>query len=452
MKRKIVAVMLAAVVVSASVVGCGENKTTETESKKVQTTTVATTKKTTSNHDAIKKYIEKADKIVIVKDAKNLDMEKAVSSMVSESQKDNVESVTVDDSKVDSTKAGTYPLTITVKLKEETADQKEETTTDNTKTESEVKTETSKADNKTETTAKDEVKDTKTETNASESKDTESKDTTTNNKQENEKNTIKDTVDVIVADKDKADDLLNNGSAVVGDDSKVEVKDDKEVASNDTKKEETDKKTEEKKEETTKKEDSSKKDDSKKEETKKDTSSKTESSSSDKKQDNTTNTATPSQPAASKPAASKPAETKPSKPSTNTNSGSNQENSTPAPSKPAHQHNYVAQTHVVHHDATGHNEPYVVQEAWDEQVTTYEEYAWSCCNVCGADCTNNLIEHQKAHALAYEGGGHHTEYGTRPVTTTVHHDAVYGTRWVQDSAAWDETVVDGYVCSCGARK
>lgn len=435
--------MLAAVVVSASVVGCGENKTTETESKKVQTTTVATTKKTTSNHDAIKKYIEKADKIVIVKDAKNLDMEKAVSSMVTESQKDNVESVTVDDSKVDSTKAGTYPLTITVKLKDETAVQKEETTTDNAKTESAVKTETSKTDNKTETTAKDEVKDTKTETNASESKDTESKDTTTDNKQESDKNTIKDTVDVTVADKDKADDLLNNGSAVVGDDSKVEVKEDKEIASNDTKKEETDKKTEEKKEETSKKEET------KKEETKKDTSSKTESSSSDKKQDNTTNTATPSKPAASKPAETKPA---PSKPSTNTNSGSNQGNSTPAPSKPAHQHNYVAQTHVVHHDATGHNEQYVVQAAWDEQVTTYEDYAWSCCNVCGADCTADPGEHAYQHAIKGEGGGHHTEYGTRPVTTTVHHDAVYGTRWVQDSAAWDETVVDGYVCSCGARQ
>lgn len=385
MKRRIVAVMLAALFVSTSVVGCGENKTTE--SKKVQTTTVATTKKATSNHDAIKKYIEKADKIVIVKDAKNLDMEKAVSSMVTESQKDNVESVTVDDSKVDSTKAGTYPLTITVKLKDETADQKEETTTDN--------------------------------------------------KQESDKNTIKDTVDVTVADKDKADDLLNNGSAVVGDDSKVEVKDDKEVVSNDTKKEETDKKTEEKKEETPKKEET------KKEETKKDTSSKTESSSSDKKQDNTTNTA------ASKPAGTKPST---SKPSANTNSGSNQGNSTQKPSKPAHQHNYIAQTHVVHHEATGHNEQYVVQAEWDEQVTTYEDYAWECCNVCGADCTADPWGHMEQHALAYEGGGYHTEYGTRPVTTTVHHDAVYGTRWVQDSAAWDETVVDGYVCSCGARK
>ena len=401
MKRRIVAVMLAALFVSTSVVGCGNNKTTE--SKKVQTTTVATTKKATSNHDAIKKYIEKADKIVIVKDAKNLDMEKAVSSMVSESQKDNVESVTVDDSKVDSTKAGTYPLTITVKLKDETAVQKEETTTDN--------------------------------------------------KQESDRNTIKDTVDVVVADKDKADDLLNNGSAVVGDDSKVEVKEDKEIASNDTKKEETDKKTEEKKEETSKKEET-KKEETKKEETKKDTSTKTESSSSDKKQDNTTNTATPSQPAASKPAASKPAETKPapSKPSTNTNSGSNQGNSTPAPSKPAHQHNYVPQTHVVHHEATGHNEQYVVQAEWDEQVTTYEDYDWACCNVCGADITNCINEHTYQHAINYEGGGWHTEYGTRPVTTTVHHDAVYGTRWVQDSAAWDETVVDGYVCSCGARK
>ena len=441
MKRKIVAIMLAAVVVSASVVGCGENKTTE--SKKVQTTTVATTKKTTSNHDAIKKYIEKADKIVIVKDAKNLDMEKAVSSMVSESQKDNVESVTVDDSKVDSTKAGTYPLTITVKLKDETAVQKEETTTDNAKTESAVKTETSKTDNKTETTAKDEVKDTKTETNASESKDTESKDTTTDNKQESDKNTIKDTVDVTVADKDKADDLLNNGSAVVGDDSKVEVKEDKEIASNDTKKEETDKKTEEKKEETSKKEET------KKEETKKDTSSKAESSSSDKKQDNTTNTATPSKPAASKPAETKPA---PSKPSTNTNSGNNQGNSTQKPSKPAHQHNYVPQTHVVHHEATGHNEQYVVQAEWDEQVTTYEDYVWECCNVCGADCTADPWGHMEQHALAYEGGGYHTEYDKRPVTTPVHHDAVYGTRWVQDSPAWDETVVDGYACSCGARQ
>lgn len=135
-----------------------------------------------------------------------------------------------------------------------------------------------------------------------------------------------------------------------------------------------------------------------------------------------------------------------------TNSGSNKDNSNKTETKPVHQHNYVAQTHVVHHEATGHNEQYVIQDAWDEQVTTYEDYAWECCNVCGADCTADPWGHMEKHALAYEGGGYHTEYGTRPITKTVHHEAVYGTRWVQDTAAYDETVVDGYVCSCGARK
>ena len=95
---------------------------------------------------------------------------------------------------------------------------------------------------------------------------------------------------------------------------------------------------------------------------------------------------------------------------------------------------------------------HVIQDAWDEQVTTYEDYAWDCCNVCGADCTADPGGHAYQHAIKGEGGGHHTEYDSRPVTKTVHHDAVYGTRWVQDTAAYDETVVDGYVCSCGARK
>lgn len=94
----------------------------------------------------------------------------------------------------------------------------------------------------------------------------------------------------------------------------------------------------------------------------------------------------------------------------------------------------------------------MVQDAWDEQVTTYEDYPWDCCNVCGADCTADPGGHAYQHAIKGEGGGHHTEYDSRPVTKTVHHDAVYGTRWVQDTAAYDETVVDGYVCSCGARK
>ena len=220
MRRKIVAILLAVMTVSTAVIGCGDNKTTETESKKVQTSTE------TSDHDEIKKYIKNADEIVIVKDAKNLDLEKAVNSLVSEEQKAKVESVTVDDSKVDSTKAGTYPLTITVKLKAETTEQNIASST----------TESS----------------------------TESQDASTTEK---EPDTVKDTVDVIVAEKKDAEDLLNKGSAVIGDDSKVEVKKDKKNASNDGKEEE--KKTEDSSKQEVSNKTDSKKEESKKEDTKK---------------------------------------------------------------------------------------------------------------------------------------------------------------------------------------
>ena len=231
------------------------------------------------------------------------------------------------------------------------------------------------------------------------------------------------------------------------DESKEDVKEDKKVVSETTKEKETSKKSDSVKEESKKEEskkDESKKSDSKenaskKSNSKKDTSTKTTkttSSSSNKKQETTKPSTSTTKPSTSKPSSS-------------TN---NKGNSSQTETKPAHQHNYVAQTHTVHHDATGHNEQYVVQAAYDEQVTTYENYAWDCCNVCGADCTADPGGHAYQHAIKGEGGGHHTEYGTRPVTKTVHHDAVYGTKWVQDSAVYDETVVDGYVCSCGARK
>ena len=404
MKKKFVAILLVTMMISTSIIGCGEKKAVEIDNKTVETTTK------TSDHDEIKKYIKNADELVVVKDAKNLDMEKAVNSLVSEEQKAKVESVTVDDSKVDSTKAGTYPLTITVKLKAETTEQNIASST----------TESS----------------------------TESQDASTTEK---EPDTVKDTVDVIVAEKKDAEDLLNKGSAVIGDDSKVEVKEDKKNASNDGKEEE--KKTEDSsKQEVSNKTDSkkeeSKKEDTKKNDTKKEPSKQEKHAKNDSKKNETSNTSTSNKKQeTTKPTPSTSTTTKPA-----TNSGSNKDNSNKIETKPVHQHNYVAQTHVVHHEATGHNEPYVVQDAWDEQVTTYEDYPWDCCNVCGADCTADPGGHAYQHAIKGEGGGHHTEYDSRPVTKTVHHDAVYGTRWVQDTAAYDETVVDGYVCSCGARK
>lgn len=402
MKKKFVAILLVTMMISTSIIGCGEKKAVEIDNKTVETTTK------TSDHDEIKKYIKNADELVVVKDAKNLDMEKAVNSLVSEEQKAKVESVTVDDSKVDSTKAGTYPLTITVKLKAET-------------------TEYSILNNR---------------------KQHRKSDASTTEK---EPDTVKDTVDVIVAEKKDAEDLLNKGSAVIGDDSKVEVKEDKKNASNDGKEEE--KKTEDSsKQEVSNKTDSkkeeSKKEDTKKNDTKKEPSKQEKHAKNDSKKNETSNTSTSNKKQeTTKPTPSTSTTTKPA-----TNSGSNKDNSNKTETKPVHQHNYVAQTHVVHHEATGYNEQYVIQDAWDEQVTTYEDYAWDCCNVCGADCTADPGGHAYQHAIKGEGGGHHTEYDSRPVTKTVHHDAVYGTRWVQDTAAYDETVVDGYVCSCGARK
>ena len=137
-----------------------------------------------------------------------------------------------------------------------------------------------------------------------------------------------------------------------------------------------------------------------------------------------------------------------SKPSNNNSSNSNN-------SKPAeHTHNWVAQYKTVNVPEKGHNEQVLVQAAYDEQVPVTEMKAHDICNVFGADITNNVTAHTKAHALAYEGGGWHTEW-KEEVTgyQTVHHDAVYETRYVVDSPATTKQELTGYKCSgCGKTK
>lgn len=124
------------------------------------------------------------------------------------------------------------------------------------------------------------------------------------------------------------------------------------------------------------------------------------------------------------------------------------------PEKPAHTHSWTAQTKVVQHPATGHNEQVLVKDAWTESIPIYETVAISVCNVCGKEISGETpAEHGKKHALAGEGAGHHTEYIQKQTgTETVNHPAEYTTKWVQDSAAWEETVTTGYKCSCGASK
>ena len=151
---------------------------------------------------------------------------------------------------------------------------------------------------------------------------------------------------------------------------------------------------------------------------------------------------------------SKPSDQPESKPEQKPESKPEQKPSQPEskPEKPQHTHTWQEKTHTVNHPEVGHNEQYVVKEAWTETVTEDVYDPWECCNVCGADITANVDEHIKQHMMNGEGGRWHTEY-YKTVTRTVEHPAEYGTRYVVDTPAWTETVSDGFFCTgCGAKK
>ena len=181
------------------------------------------------------------------------------------------------------------------------------------------------------------------------------------------------------------------------------------------------------------------------------------SNSSESKKDNTASTSSSSKKNNSSSSSSKPS-SKPSNSSSN-NSGSskpsNNNGSSSNNSKPAeHQHNWVAQYKTVNVPEKGHNEQVLVQAAYDEQVPITEMKAYSICNQCGADITGNTTAHMKSSYL--NGGncsGYHTEW--RETVTgyqTVHHDAVYETKYVVDSPATTKQELVGYKCSCGKTK
>ena len=190
----------------------------------------------------------------------------------------------------------------------------------------------------------------------------------------------------------------------------------------DEKKDEQEVKQEEKKEE--KKEETAKADSSNK------------SNTSESKKDNTASTTNTS--------SNKNNTGSSSKPSNNNSSNSNS-------SKPAeHTHNWVAQYQTVNVPEKGHNEQVLVQAAYDEQVPVTEMKEFSICNNCGADITGFASEH----ILNGTCRRYHSEW--REVVTgynTVHHDAVYETRYVVDSPATTKQELTGYKCSgCGKTK
>ena len=189
-----------------------------------------------------------------------------------------------------------------------------------------------------------------------------------------------------------------------------------------------------------KKDESEVKQEEKKEETAKADSS-NKSNTSESKKDNTASTTNTS---------SNKNNTSSSKPSNSSNS-SNSNSSKPA----EHTHNWVAQYKTVNVPEKGHNEQVLVQAAYDEQVPVTEMKEFAICNNCGADVTANPTAHMK-NSLLNGGncGGYHSEW--REVITgynTVHHDAVYETRYVVDSPATTKQELTGYKCSgCGKTK
>ena len=188
----------------------------------------------------------------------------------------------------------------------------------------------------------------------------------------------------------------------------------------DEKKDETEVKQEEKKEETSKADSSNKSNTS---ESKKDTTASTTNTSSNK--NNTSS----------------------SKPSNSSNS-SNSNSSKPA----EHTHNWVALYKTVNVPEKGHNEQVLVQAAYDEQVPVTEMKEICVGNQSGLQINGDPNEYLLNNSNG--DSGWHPEL--REVVTgynTVHHDAVYETRYVVDSPATTKQELAGYKCSgCGKTK
>lgn len=183
-----------------------------------------------------------------------------------------------------------------------------------------------------------------------------------------------------------------------------------------------------------KKDESEVKQEEKKEETAKaDTSNK--SNSSESKKNNTASTSSNS---------NKNNTGSSSKPSNNNSSNS---------SKPAeHTHNWIAQYKTVNVPEQGHNEQVLVQAAYDEQVPVTEMKEICVGNQSGLQINGDPNEYLLNNSNG-DSGWHSELRETVVGYKTVHHDAVYETRYVVDSPATTKQELTGYKCgSCGKTK
>ena len=88
---------------------------------------------------------------------------------------------------------------------------------------------------------------------------------------------------------------------------------------------------------------------------------------------------------------------------------------------------------------------YIVdQEAYDALEPIYTMVEHDICNVCGADITNNVSSHSKAHALAGEGGGWHSGF----VQTLTGYEMVHH----EEEGHYEETILNKFCLRCGAKE
>lgn len=192
MKKKTVRILLAAMLATSMVAGCiGCGKTEEP--KEDAKTEITVNQEKTDETDDIKellKYVPKADKVKIVENAKNLDMDKILMDAVDEKQKSQVKDIQCDMKDADLTKKGTYTVLVTLTLKEQ-ADGKDAAKTEEKK--------------ETAETSKDKKETAKTES----TKDEKAK------KPVSEKNVIQTEIKMEVISKDKAKELADKGNLVI---------------------------------------------------------------------------------------------------------------------------------------------------------------------------------------------------------------------------------------------
>ncbi len=130
MNKTIVTVIMIFSMLSTLFTGCGQKKMEEDvkdTKDKVESGIKDTKNKVESDmketkDDVVsdfKEYIKNIDQVAVVKDAKDFDFSKSLMERLEEARKGEVKKITVDDSKIDYSKPGTYPAEVTMEIEKD---------------------------------------------------------------------------------------------------------------------------------------------------------------------------------------------------------------------------------------------------------------------------------------------------------------------------------------------